>query len=203
MDWPNLNTADSVGRVCGLVKAKRGRAYRLPAKIIGNVVHEVKQNKENQESAVFLNSRPLRLPFGCRMSDMIEKILAWIVAPILSPNVNFSWRSDSDEWGCKLPNWAWCSSPARSESQQSSDVLPSSAWNRVCVSRTKAVRRRLNKSFLGQTCMRTPGVLVFFVQLTLFGPAAAQLSPSTRFDMSNSYHAKSSVHIMWRHTHIN
>ena len=70
MDWPNLNTADSVGRVCGLVKDKRGRAYRLPAKIIGNVVHEVKQNKENQESAVFLNSRPLRLPFGCRMSDV-------------------------------------------------------------------------------------------------------------------------------------
>ena len=34
------------------------------------VVHEVKQNKENQESAVFLNSRPLRLPFGCRMSDV-------------------------------------------------------------------------------------------------------------------------------------
>ena len=63
MDWPNLNTADSVGRVCGLVKDKRGRAYRLPAKIISNVVHEVKQNKENQESAVFLNSRPLRLPF--------------------------------------------------------------------------------------------------------------------------------------------
>ena len=34
---------------------------------------------------------------------MIEKILAWIVAPILSPNVNFSWRSDSDEWGCRTP----------------------------------------------------------------------------------------------------
>ena len=94
-----MNTAfqtDSVGRVCGLVKDKRGRAYRLPAKIIGNVVHEVKQNKENQESAVFLNSRPLRL-HSARMSDMIEKILAWIVPPILSPNVNFSWRSDSDE----------------------------------------------------------------------------------------------------------
>ena len=74
----------------------------------------------------------------------------------------------------ELPNWAWCSSPARSESQQSSDVLPSSAWNRVCVSRTKAVHRRLSKSFLGKTCMSTPGVLVFFVQLTLFGPSAAQ-----------------------------
>ena len=34
------------------MKDERGRAYRLPAKIIGNVVHEVKQNKENQESAV-------------------------------------------------------------------------------------------------------------------------------------------------------
>ena len=149
-----LNTADSVGSICGLVKDKRGRAYRLPAKIIRNVVHEVKQNKENQESAVFLNSRPLRLPFDSDVRhDWEDSSMDSGTDPFAKCQLLLEIRF----WWMRMQN-----SQTEPGVAARLEVNPSkapmfclivAAWNRVCVSRTKAaVHRRLTMAVARILC---------------------------------------------------